>query len=165
MLDACGRAARVHPTASEYVQAAASLSNGSVGATCTCGFLSHQLESWMVVSPLQPANYNVLPLPTDGEPHHLRAAYHVKGEVGTAAAHPFESALRKVSSSDWRNGLRLIRFDLAGQFSGEGRFDEAHAHVKCLKSCAANHPYILVLAMGPQEWYKRGRLEDARFEH
>ena len=50
------------------VRATDSPSNGCVRATYTRGFLSHRLESWVVVSPLQPANYNIPPLLTDGEP-------------------------------------------------------------------------------------------------
>ena len=42
-----------------------------------------------------------------------------------AAVDRFEITLRKASSSNWRDGLQAIRFDLAGQFLDKGRFDKA----------------------------------------
>ena len=54
-----------------------------------------------------------------GSHRFLGVLYHTKGEA-EKAIRCFEIALRTASSSNWRDGLHSVHFDLAGRFLGEG---------------------------------------------
>jgi len=51
-------------------------------------------------------------------------------------------------------------------FVGEGRFDDAHAHVKYIKLHTVNDSYLLGRAteLLARVWYKQDRFEEARSE-
>jgi len=51
-------------------------------------------------------------------------------------------------------------------FSSEGRFDDAHAHIKRAESHTVGHPYNLGNAMYQQAlfWYKQQKFEEAKSE-
>ena len=69
----------------------------------------------------QPANYNMLSLSQAFADLITFLGLYVTPRGGGGegrAIHHFEIALRTTSSSDRRDGLHLIRFDLAGRFLG-----------------------------------------------
>jgi tetratricopeptide (TPR) repeat protein len=88
-----------------------------------------------------------------------------KGETEKAINH-YKTALGIASSSNWDNKKFWILYSLAKAVFDQGRFGEAHAHIECAKSHAANDPFILGRAMEQQAmfWYKEGKLEEARSE-
>ena len=80
-----------------------------------------------------------------------------------AIQHFVEIALRTASSSNRRNRINVIHFDLVGRFLDEGEFNKVQGHAKCLESCALNRPHNLGLTMDLQAW-SQGGLGDAMFE-
>ena len=62
----------------------------------------------------------------------------------------------------------LTRFSngLAVLFSGEGRFDDAHAHIEQAKSHTVNNTYFLARASWLQAfiWYQQNMFEEAKSE-
>ena len=97
--------------------------------------------------------------------HTLGDIYRSKGETGKAIHH-FEVALRIASSFGWHDRLFWINHSLACLFAGEGRFDDAQAHVDRAKSHVVDHAYKLGRAIELQTWvwYKQHRLEEAGSE-
>ena len=97
--------------------------------------------------------------------HLLGSTYRSKGETGKAIHH-FEAALEVASSFDWPDDLFWIHWCLATLFLDEGRFDEAHAHIKRAELHTSNKVDNLGKAMELQAgiWYKQGRFEEARSE-
>jgi tetratricopeptide (TPR) repeat protein len=88
-----------------------------------------------------------------------------KGEIEEAINH-YKTALGIASSLNWHEQQFWILYSLAGLFFDQGRFDDAHAHIKLAKSHAVNNPYRLGRAMEQQAglWYGEGRIEEAKFE-
>jgi len=80
--------------------------------------------------------------------HHLGIIYRSKGET-KKAIHHFEVALEVAAPSNWLNLLFWIQFNMAELSSGEGRFDDAHAHVgeAKLHATSDNDTYLLARAM------------------
>jgi len=101
------------------------------------------------------------------ESHRVLAQIHrSKGET-EKAIHHFELAVGIGSSFDWHNLLFWIHYDLGLLFCGEGRFDDAHAHIEHAKSHTVDHSaYNLGRAMELQAvvWHKQHRLEEAGSE-
>ena len=91
--------------------------------------------------------------------------YLFKGEAEKAINH-FKTALGIADSFNWRSEQFLIHYSLAGLFRDQGRFDEAHAHIKLAKSHVDNDRYHLGWVMELQAglWYQQGRLEEAKSE-
>jgi tetratricopeptide (TPR) repeat protein len=89
--------------------------------------------------------------------------YRSKGEREKAVDH-FEAALKIASSFNWRPQLIWIHNALARVVFDEGRFDDAHAHIKHAKSYAANDTYRLGRVVGQQAWlwYRQQKFEEAR---
>ena len=123
------------------------------GSVCDCR--SYQSESWTDASPLQSTHHILLLLFTDRELTGVFLGLYItpqaKGEVEKAIYH-FEIALRTTSSSNRRDGLHSIYFDLAGRFLGEGGLDRTRAHAEYLKSRALNRPYSPGLVVNLQAW-------------
>ena len=82
------------------------------------------------------------------------------------AIHHYEVALGLASSSNWHENLFWVHYNLAGLFRDEGKFYDAHAHIKQAKSHTVNSTYNLGRVMEQQAriWYKQHRLEEARSE-
>jgi tetratricopeptide (TPR) repeat protein len=82
------------------------------------------------------------------------------------AIHHFEVALEIASSLNLDYELFWVHFVLAELFSGEGRFNDAHAHIERAKSHAINDAYNLGRAMELQAnfWYEQRMFERARSE-
>jgi len=95
----------------------------------------------------------------------LGDVYRSKGKKEEAIRH-FETALGIASSFNWRDQLVRIHYSLAGLFSDEGRFDDAHAHVERAKSHVVNDSYFLGRTMELQAgfWYQQRRFEEAKSE-
>ena len=95
----------------------------------------------------------------------LGSIYLSKGET-KKAINRFETALGMASSFNWDNEQFWNHLSLAWLFLGEGRFDDAHAHVERAKSHAINDTYNLGRAMELQAivWCKECRFEDAKSE-
>jgi len=95
----------------------------------------------------------------------LGEIYESKGET-EKAIHHFEIALGIASSLSWHNGLFSVHYSLAMLFLDQGRFDDAHAHIKQAKTHTDHSPHKLVYAMELQAvvWYKQRRFEEARSE-
>ena len=107
-----------------------------------------------------------------GKEHSLCQSYRVlgniclsKGERENVIIH-FKTALRIASRFNWQDQLSGIHLDLALLFLGDGKLDDANAHIGQAKSHAVGNPYFLGHAMDLQAriWYRQRRLEDARFE-
>ena len=64
------------------------------------------------------------------------------------AIHHLEVALGIASSLNTVDDLFWIHFALAEVFSGEGRFDDTHAHIKHARSHAVGHTYNLAIDYG-----------------
>ena len=95
----------------------------------------------------------------------LGKIYHSKGDT-EKAIHHYEVALEIASSLNEFYLLFWVHFALAQLFFGEGRFDDAHAHIERAKSHAINDPFNLGCAMELQAnvWYKQRMFEKAKFE-
>jgi len=95
----------------------------------------------------------------------LGEIYESKGET-EKAIHHFEIALGIASSLNWHNGLFSVHCSLAWLFLGQGRFDDAHAHVKQAKSHTDHSAYQLGRAMELQAhiWYRQRKFEEAKSE-
>ena len=95
----------------------------------------------------------------------LGVIYRSKGEM-EKAVHHFEVALGLASSSDLRNQLYRINFDLADLFFNEDRLEKVQAHVEHAKSYALDHPYHLgdATRLQAELWYRQGRFEESRSE-
>jgi len=111
-------------------------------------------------------------LPEKGERFRVCSGHHILGDIYSSkgntekAIHHFEVALEIASSLNLDADLTWIHYSLSLLFSGEGRFDDAHAHIERAKSHAVNNPYDLGRAMELQAkfWYNQLMLEKARFE-
>jgi len=83
-----------------------------------------------------------------------------KGDTEKAIRH-FEIALEIASPFDWHDLLFWIHYELAGLFRGEGRFDDANAHIERAKSHTVDSAYNLGHAMElkARVWYHQSRRE------
>ena len=94
----------------------------------------------------------------------------IYGSMGDTerAIHHFEAAIRITSSFNWLNLLFWVRYSLSLVLSGQGRFDDAHAHIEQAKVDAVNNhdTYLLARAMKQQArfWREQCRFEEARSE-
>jgi len=91
--------------------------------------------------------------------------YHEKGDT-EKAIHHFEMALAIPSSLNFHPELFRVHSFLAQVFSGENRFDDAHAHVEQAKLHVVNDAYLLARASRLQAgfWYQQDMLEEAKSE-
>ena len=111
-------------------------------------------------------------LPEKGKQYQVCLGYRVLGEIyhgkgdTEKAIHHFEVALGVASSLNLDAQLFWSHYSLAQLFSGGGRLDDAHAHLKHAKSHAVNNAYNLACAMELQAnfWYKQRKFARARFE-
>ena len=80
------------------------------------------------------------------------------------AINHFETALGIASSFKWHDQLFWINYAMAWLFSGENRFDDAHAHLERARPYAINSPYNLGRAMELQAWFwlQERKLEEAK---
>jgi len=95
----------------------------------------------------------------------LANIYRFKGDT-EKAIHHFEVALEIASPFNWHDPLFYLHYELADVLRGEGRFDDAHAHIESAKSHAAGKTYSLGHAMGLKATvlYDQNRHEEARSE-
>ena len=95
----------------------------------------------------------------------LGTIYRSKGKT-EKAIHHLEVALEIASSFNMVSDLFWVHFTLADVFSGEGRFDDAHAHIERAKSHAVNNVYNLGRAMQLQAlfWCGQCMFEKAKSE-
>jgi tetratricopeptide (TPR) repeat protein len=111
-------------------------------------------------------------LPERGEEFRLCQGHRVLGDIYQSkgmmekAINHLEVALRIASSLNWHDERFWVHFTLAEVFSGQGRFDDAHAHAERAKLCAVNNTYYLACASHLQAsfWYQRAMFEEARSE-
>ena len=91
--------------------------------------------------------------------------YHSRGKQKEAIRH-FETALGIASPFGWSDQLFWNHYSLAGLFSDQHRFDDAHIHIEHANSHAANSVYYLgrVMAMRARVWYRQHRFEEAKSE-
>jgi tetratricopeptide (TPR) repeat protein len=97
--------------------------------------------------------------------HTLGLICRSKGEVEKAIDH-LNIALGIASSFNWHDQSFWILYALAGLFSDEDRFGEAHAHIERAKSHVDNDAYLLGRATWLQAWclYKQHKFEEAKSE-
>ena len=90
---------------------------------------------------------------------------HSKGET-EKAIHHFEVALEIATSLNITHNLFWVHFALAEVFSGDGGFEDAHAHIDRAKSHAAGWTYDLACVLQSQAelWYKQHRFGEAKCE-
>jgi len=95
----------------------------------------------------------------------LGEIYRSKGDT-EKAVHHFEAAIETASSLNLENQVFWAHYALARLFSGEGRFDDAHAYIERAKSHAIDDAYNQGRAMGLQasSWYDQRMFEKARSE-
>ena len=113
-------------------------------------------------------------LPEKGEQFQVCRCHRVLGAIHRSkgdtkkAVHHYEVALGIASSFNWLNLLFWIQHSLALLFFNEGRFDNAHAHVKHAKLHAVNghDTYLMAHATKLQAafWHRQHRLEEAKSE-
>ena len=91
--------------------------------------------------------------------------YRVNNE-GEKALHHYNKALHIASSFDWSNRLGRTHHALAQLFHGQGKFDDAQAHIEQAKQHTADDPFPLSNAMElcAEILYGQERFEDARLE-
>ena len=118
------------------------------------------------------ASYAIGLLPEGGERSRhceghrvLGHIYHSKGKTHKAIHH-FEVALEIASSLDIAHNLFWVHFALAEVLSGEGGFEDAHAHIDRAKSHAVHWAYNLACASQLQAgfWEKQRRFKEAKSE-
>jgi tetratricopeptide (TPR) repeat protein len=111
-------------------------------------------------------------LPEEGEQFQLCQGHRILGNIYKSkgdtekAVYHFEVALEIASSLNMVDQLFWIHYALANLVFGQGRFDDAHAHIEHAKSHAINNAYHLGRAMELQAdfWYRQRMLEKAKFE-
>ena len=111
-------------------------------------------------------------LPEKGEEFRVceshRALGHIYRSKGDTekAVHHFEVAIGIASPFGWHEVLFWTHYELSVLFRNGGRFDDADAHTKRVKSHIAGNTYCLGRAMELQArvWYGQRRLEEARSE-
>ena len=111
-------------------------------------------------------------LPEKGEEHRVCRSHRALGEIYQSkgeiekAIHHYELALGIASSFNWHHVLFWAHYKLAGLFRGEGRLDDAQAHVEHAKSHTVDSAYNLGYATEAQAriWYKQDKLEEAKSE-
>ena len=93
----------------------------------------------------------------------LGAIYHTRGKTKKAIYH-LEVALGIASPPNWHYHLFWIHLSLAWVFSGEGKFDDAHAHVERARSHVIDDAYKLGYAMEAQAgvWYAQRVFDKAK---
>jgi tetratricopeptide (TPR) repeat protein len=76
----------------------------------------------------------------------------------------FKAALGIASSFNWHDQLLWIHYSLSNLAFNEGRFDDAHTHLKHAKSHAVNNAYRLGQIVEQQAWfwYSQQKFEEAR---
>jgi len=91
--------------------------------------------------------------------------YQSKGDIEKAVCH-FEVAIGIASPFNWHETLFCLHYELAGLLRGEGRLDDANAHIEHTKSHTAGNTYYLghTLALQAFVWYNQHRLEEAKSE-
>ena len=79
------------------------------------------------------------------------------------AIHHFEAAIGIASIHNWYNSLVWCHLRLAGLFSDEDRFDDAHAHLNRAESHAIDDAYNLgrTVLLRAETWYLQRRLKEA----
>jgi len=89
--------------------------------------------------------------------------HRAKGMIEKAIRH-YETALGIASSFNWHSELFWIHYNLAQLFYGQGRFEDAHAHIEHAKSHAVNDAYKLARAthLHADLLYGQGRPEEAK---
>jgi len=90
---------------------------------------------------------------------------HSRGESEKAINH-IEIALGIASSFNWHSQIFFNHYYLANLLFGQGRFSDAHGHIKHAKSHTTNNTYYLGYATELQAefWYKQQRLKEAKSE-
>jgi tetratricopeptide (TPR) repeat protein len=93
----------------------------------------------------------------------LGEIYQAKGEIEKAIHHN-KLALGIASAFNWHSQLFWVHYKLAGLFLGDGRLDDAHAHIKNAKLHTVDSARNLGYAMELQArvWYEQRALEEAR---
>ena len=111
-------------------------------------------------------------LPDEPRPHNLCRSHvllgqihYSKGEAEKAIDH-YKTALDIATRFNWHSDVSRNHYNLAGIYSDQGRFDDAHAHIEQAKLHSINNPYALGSAMVLQvgSWYREGRYEEAKAE-
>lgn len=108
----------------------------------------------------------------EGEQHKLCHGHRVLGDVyrpkgaTEEATHNFEVALEIAISLNTSHDIFWIHLSLAGMFTDESRFNDAHSRIKHAKSHAVNDTYILVRAswLRARCWEEQRMFEDAKSE-
>jgi len=95
----------------------------------------------------------------------LGNVYHSRGE-GERAINHFEMALGIASTFNWHDHSFWNHYCLANLLFDQGRFSDAHGHIKHAKSLMANNTYHLgrVTELQAWFWYRLQKLEEARSE-
>jgi len=95
----------------------------------------------------------------------LGAIYSSKGKI-EEAINQLKTALRIASPFSWHNEEFWIHRSLVELFIKQGRFGDAHAHIKLAKSHAANDTYLLgcVMELQARVWYKEHKFKEAKSE-
>jgi tetratricopeptide (TPR) repeat protein len=96
-----------------------------------------------------------------GEEFRLCQGHRVLGDIYQSkgmmekAIHHLDVALRIASSLNLHDEWFWVHLTLAEVFSGQGRFDDAHAHAERTKLCTVNNAYHLACASHLQArfWY------------
>ena len=95
----------------------------------------------------------------------LGAIYDPKGDT-EKAIHHYEVALEIASSLNMVRQLFWVHYTLAELFFGEGRLDEAQAHIEHAKPHVINNAYHLgrVMELQANLWYKQSMFEKSKLE-
>jgi tetratricopeptide (TPR) repeat protein len=146
--------------------------NDVTGQAASLGYLADLLRSDNQLDAAEEAASRSIDLLPDTEQFKICQAhrtlgdiYQFKGEAEKAVNH-YETAFGIANSFNWDSEQFLVHYALAVLFRDQGRFGEAHTHIKLAKSHAGPNEYYLGWAMKLQAWlwHQRGRLEEARSE-
>ena len=100
------------------------------------------------------------------ESHRILGNIHrSRGNTGKAISH-YETALGIATPFNWHNHLFWTHDALSELFRGQGKFEDASAHIESAKPYMVDNPYYLGRATEMQAliWYDQDRLEEARSE-
>ena len=145
------------------------LGDASMQAECLINLASLLHEDKQLEEAEKAASYAINLVPKKGQEFRLCKLHRVLGDIHRSkgdtekAIFHLKMALKIATPFDWHSAQFRIHYGLAQVFSGQGKFEDAQAHLERAKSYAANNTYLLAHAVQQQAWLwnQQGMFRDA----